>query len=214
MLKAEQIQENYQRHISFIDKYISDDRAKKLKEMIADLGDEYVLAPASGKSWYHNAFGGGYVDHVNRVVMYAAKQSEMYRDMGGEVDYTKEELVFSALFHDLGKVGEKDKPSYLVQDDKWRQDKLHEMYKPNDKIEFMKVPDRSLFTLQNYGITLTKNEYLAIKLHDGVFDEANKAYFFSHRPESRQRTSIISVLHSADFLASKVEYDIWLRNKK
>ena len=146
--------------------------------------------------------------------MYAAKQSEMYRDMGGEVDYTKEELVFSALFHDLGKVGEKDKPSYLVQDDKWRQDKLHEMYKPNDKIEFMKVPDRSLFTLQNYGITLTKNEYLAIKLHDGVFDEANKAYFFSHRPESRQRTSIISVLHSADFLASKVEYDIWLRNKK
>ena len=29
---------------------------------------------------------------------------------------------------------------------------------------------------------------------------------------SRQKTSIISVLHSADFLASKVEYDMWKRN--
>jgi len=29
---------------------------------------------------------------------------------------------------------------------------------------------------------------------------------------SRQKTSIVSVLHSADFLASKVEYDIWKKN--
>jgi hypothetical protein len=45
-----------------------------------------------------------------------------------------------------------------------------------------------------------------------VFDKANEAYFFSNIQSSRQKTSIISILHSADFLASKVEYDIWLRN--
>ena len=55
-------------------------------------------------------------------------------------------------------------------------------------------------------------EFLGIRLHDGVFDEANKAYFFSYQESSRQKTSIISVLHSADFLASKVEYDIWKKN--
>ena len=45
-----------------------------------------------------------------------------------------------------------------------------------------------------------------------MFDDANKAYFFSYQESSRQKTSIVSVLHSADFLASKVEYDIWKRN--
>lgn len=59
---------------------------------------------------------------------------------------------------------------------------------------------------------MTKNEYLAIKLHDRVFSDANKPYFFTNNPNARMRTSIVNVLHSADFLASKVEYDIWKRN--
>ena len=86
------------------------------------------------------------------------------------------------------------------------------MYTPNGELDFMLVPDRSLFTLQEYGIKTTKNEYLAIKLHDGVFSDANKPYFFTNNPNARMRTSIVNVLHSADFLASKVEYDIWKRN--
>ena len=45
-----------------------------------------------------------------------------------------------------------------------------------------------------------------------MFDKANEAYFFSNVESSRQKTSIVSVLHSADFLASKVEYDMWKRN--
>ena len=62
------------------------------------------------------------------------------------------------------------------------------------------------FTLQKFGIEMTKNEYLALKLHDGVFSDANKPYFFTNNPNARMRTSIVNVLHSADFLASKVEY--------
>ena len=210
-LSAEQIQANFEKHHKIINHYLGD-RKDNVLSMLESLGDEYVMAPASGKSWYHNAFAGGYVDHVNRVVEYAVKQSRMYGEMGGTVDYTEEELVFSALFHDLGKIGEANTPSYIPQTDKWRQDKLHEMYTPNENLEFMLVPDRSLFTLQEYGIKVTKNEYLAIKLHDGVFSDANKPYFFSNNPNSRMRTSIVNVLHSADFLASKVEYDIWRAN--
>ena len=210
-LKAEQISNNYEKHIKIIDHYIGD-RKDSVKTMIDKLGEEYIMAPASGKTWFHNAFAGGYVDHVNRVVQYAVKQSQLYKDMGGTVDYTEEELVFAALFHDLGKIGDPNTPSYIPQTDKWRQDKLNEMYTPNSELEFMLVPDRSLFTLQKFGIELTKNEYLAIKLHDGVFSDANKPYFFTNNPNARMRTSIVNVLHSADFLASKVEYDIWKRN--
>ena len=77
----------------------------------------------------------------------------------------------------------------------------------------MLVPDRSLFTLQQYGIKTSEKEYLAIKCHDGLFAEGNKPYFFSNNPNSRMKTSIVNILHAADFLASKVEYDKWLVSK-
>lgn len=210
-LTAEKIQTNYQKHLKIIDTYIGD-RKDSIKEMISHMEDNYVMAPASGKSWYHSAFAGGYVDHVNRVVEYAVKQSRLYEEMGGSIDYTEEELVFAALFHDLGKMGDGDQPNYIPQTDKWRQDKLSEMYTFNPDLDFMLIPDRSLFILQKFGIKVSQKEFLAIRCHDGVFDKANEAYFFSHVESSRQKTSIISVLHSADFLASKVEYDIWKRN--
>ncbi len=211
MLEAELIQKNYEKHLKIIDTYITE-RKDSVKSMIEHMEDTYIMAPASGKTWYHNAFPGGYVDHVNRVVEYAVKQMRLYKEMGGEVDFTEEELVFAALFHDLGKMGNGEAPNYLPQTDKWRQDKLNEMYTNNPELDFMLIQDRSLYLLQKFGIKVNQKEYLAIRCHDGVFDKANEAYFFSHQPTSRQKTSIISILHSADFLASKVEYDIWKRN--
>ena len=208
MLNAEQIQKNYVKHHKIIDHYITD-RKDQVKEMIKHMEDNYVMAPASGRAWYHNAFAGGYVDHVNRVVQFAIKQKNIYQEMGGMIDFTDEQLVFAALFHDLGKMGDGDSPNYIPQTDKWRQDKLSEMYTYNPDLDFMLIPDRSLFILQKFGIKVDQKEFLAIRCHDGVFDKANESYFFSNMESSRQKTSIISILHTADFLASKVEYDIW-----
>jgi len=210
-LSAEQIQKNYEKHLKIVDTYIGD-RKDSVKKLLSHMEETYIMAPASGKTWHHNAFAGGYVDHVNRVVEYAVKQSRLYQEMGGTVDYTEEELVFAAIFHDLGKLGDGDKENYQPQTDKWRQDKLSEMYTYNSDLDFMLIPDRSLYILQKFGIKVSQKEWLGIRLHDGVFDKANEAYFFSHQESSRQKTSIVSVLHSADFLASKVEYDIWKKN--
>jgi len=211
MLNAEQIQKNYEKHVKIIETYLGG-RAIACKEMLKHMEDTYVMAPASGKTWYHNAFAGGYVDHVNRVVQFAIEQSRLYEKMGGTIDYTEEQLVFSALFHDLGKIGDGDKPNYIPQTDKWRQDKLSEMYTFNPDLDFMLIPDRSLFILQKFGIKVDQKEFLGIRCHDGVFDKANEAYFFSNVESSRQKSALISVLHTADFLASKVEYDMWKRN--
>lgn len=212
MLSAEQIQSNWDRHIKIINHYIGDDRKNQVLNLVETLFEHMVMAPASGKTWYHNAFPGGYIDHVNRVVQSAIKQKELWQAMGASIDFTDEELVMAALFHDLGKIGDGKVECYVPQTDKWRQDKLHEMYTPNPEIPFMLIPDRSLYILQKFGIKLSHNEYLGIRLHDGVFDKANEAYFFSHNPDSRMRTNIVNILHSADFMASKVEYDMW-KNK-
>ena len=208
MITAEQIEKNWEKHIKIVNHYITD-RKDEVKLMLDKLSEIYIMAPASSKTWYHNAFPGGYVDHVNRVVEFAIKQKKLYEEMGGNVDFTDEQLVFSALFHDLGKIGDGESPNYIPQTDKWRQDKLSEMYTYNPDLDFMLIPDRSLYILQKFGIKVDQKEFLAIRCHDGVFDKANEAYFFSNVESSRQKTSIIAILHTADFLASKVEYDLW-----
>ena len=58
--------------------------------------DELMMMPASHKRAYHNAFPGGYVDHVIRVIESALKISKVWKDFGVEENWTEEELVFSA----------------------------------------------------------------------------------------------------------------------
>ena len=209
-LTAEKIHSNYEKHLKIVDTYIGE-RKDKVKKLIEHIGETYIMAPASSKTWHHNAIPGGYVDHVNRVIEYAVKSKRLYEEMGGTIDFTDEELVFAGIFHDLGKLGDGDTHNYIPQTDKWRQDKLHEMYTFNSELPFMLIPDRSLYILQKFDIKVSHNEFLGIRLHDGVFDKANEAYFYSHNPNSRMKTNIVYVLHMADFMASKVEYDIWLQ---
>jgi len=212
-MEAEQIQKNWEKHLAIIEKFISEDRKEQVLLMVEALEEKMVLAPASGKSHFHNAFPGGYIDHVNRVVQCSLMTRDLWMKMGADINFTEEELVFSALFHDLGKVGDGEVEGYIRQTDQWRQKNLNEQYTPNKELPFMLIQDRSLYILQKFGINLSHNEYMAIRLHDGIYDEANKAYFMSYNPDSKFRTNIVNILHQADYLASKVEYDQWFSSK-
>jgi hypothetical protein len=143
------------------------------------------------------------------VVHCALKVKGLWEEMGSTIDFTDEELVFSALNHDLGKIGAQEQPYYLPQTDKWRQDKLGEIYTHNKDLSYMLIQDRSLFTLQQNQIPVSEKEFLAIKLHDGLYDDVNKPYYISFNPDSKLRTNLVYILHQADFLASKIEYDTW-----
>jgi len=206
-LSAEQIQDNWNEFIGYIDQYISEPRATKLKEFYNTYAERIMLMPASHKKEYHNAFPGGYVEHVNRVIKAALQVNKVWSDFGVEENYTIEELVFSAMNHDLGKMGDVENESYIPQTDQWRKDKLGEDYKFNDRLEFMSVPDRGLYLLNQHGVTYTKNEFLAIKLHDGLYDEANKPYLINWAPETKPRTALIFIVHQADLLAARIEWE-------
>lgn len=206
-LSPEELMKNYELHLQIIDTYLSAERASKVKAMIEHIGEDYVTAPASSKAWYHGCYPGGYLEHVNGVVSVALKLLKLYEKLGGTINFTQEELVFSALFHDLGKIGNGEKPNYLPQENDWFKKNRQEYYINNPELDFMLVPDRSLYVLQKFGITVSQQEYLAIKLHDGLFDESNKAYYVSFNPDSKLKTNIVPILHSADYLASKLEWD-------
>jgi len=48
---------------------------------------------------------------------------------------------------------------------------------------------------------------LAIKLHDGLYDEANKPYLLTWMPETKPRTSLIYIVHQADLMAARIEFE-------
>ena len=207
-LSAEQIQMNWVEFISNIDTYISSPRKEQLKSFYEKYEDRLMMMPASHKKEYHNAFPGGYIDHVNRVVKAALSMSAVWEGFGCDMTtFTQEELVFSAINHDLGKMGDDKHESYLPQTDKWRKDKLGEDYMHNKEIAFSSVPDRGLFLLQDNGVKYTFNEMVAIQTHDGLYDPANDKYLKSYMPETKPRTSLPFILHQADMLAARVEFE-------
>ena len=211
-LTAEQIQSNWIEFMGNIEKYITGERQQKLLDFYKKYEDRIILMPASHKKEYHSAFPGGYVDHVNRVVKAALSMSAVWEGFGCDMTtFTQEELVFSAINHDLGKMGDEEHESYIPQTDQWRRDKLGEEYMHNKKIAFAAVPDRGLFLLQSHGIQYTFNEMLAIQTHDGLYDSANEKYLKSFMPETKPRTSLPFILHQADMMAARIEFEIeWL----
>ena len=215
-LSAEQIQSNWIEFIGNIEKYITGERQQKLINFYKKYEERISLMPAAHKKEYHNSFPGGYVDHVNRVVGASLK---IY-DVWGEFEmvrstFTIEVLVFSAINHDLGKMGDENNASYIPQTDKWRREKLGEEYMFNKEVPFCSVPDRGLFMLQSHGISYTFNEMLAIQTHDGLYDDANVKYLKTFMPEQKPRTSLPFILHQADLMAARIEFEKeWLPKLK
>jgi len=207
-LTAEQVQQNWLDFIGFIDDHISEPRKTALKAFYEKYEDRIILMPAAHKKEYHNAFPGGYVEHVNRVMTCALHLHKLWGDMGANLDtFTKEELIFSALNHDLGKMGSEEEESYVPQTDNWRREKLGEDYMFNTKVPFASVPDRGLYLLQAHGIQYSFNEMIAIQTHDGLYDKANEKYLMAYMPEQKPRTSLPFIIHQADLMAARIEFE-------
>ena len=206
---AEQLQANYEKFLSYIEKYITGERKDLLKALYTDHAERIMMMPAASIDHHHNTFPGGYVDHVMRVIDCALKLKNLWAETGAHINYTDEELVFAALNHDLGKIGTEEAEQYMPNDSEWHRKNLGKIYKHNPVNPFLTVPDRGLFLLQQRGIRVTLNEYLGIKLHDGLYEDANKPYYISHAKESKLRTHLPILLHHADHMASRIEYEAW-----
>jgi hypothetical protein len=61
--------------------------------------------------------------------------------------------------------------------------------------------------LQSHGISYSFNEMVAIQTHDGLYDEANKKYLMGYLPEQKPRTSLPFIIHQADLMAARIEFE-------
>ena|SRR5436190_4584532 len=181
-------------------------RYTQIVKMYEAFAERVVIAPAAGVAHYHNAYAGGYLDHILDVIKASFKVTAIVKDMGGEIDYTKEELVFSAMHHDLGKVGDLHHPYYIPNPSEWHIEHRGEIFAHNEKIQSMRVTERALFLLQQFEIPVTQKEWLAIRLSDGLYDDSSKYYLISYRKDP-VKTNLPYVIHFADHISTLAERD-------
>jgi hypothetical protein len=48
---------------------------------------------------------------------------------------------------------------------------------------------------------------ITIQTHDGLYDEGNKKYLMSYMPEQKPRTSLPFIVHQADLMAARIEFE-------
>jgi hypothetical protein len=78
----------------------------------------------------------------------------------------------------------------------------------------MTVTDRAIFLLNQFGITMTEWEYVGLRLTDGLYEDANKAYYISYNSDWTLKSNIAYILHQADSMATHIEYDEWKLGEK
>lgn len=206
--------EQYSYFREILEKEFSGERLKGLNKMYDDLEDVLLTAPASSYKHFHNCFDGGYLDHIIRVYEYGIKVYELYESLGFTMDdFTREELAFSAIHHDLGKLGNGEQPHYVPEHNDWYKDKQNKYYNTNPEIDYMDFADRTFWLLNQYGVKYTVNEFLGIRLADGLYEEYNKKYYVKYNESDKIKTSLPYIIHQADTMAFKFEFDNYLNNK-
>ena len=212
-LTEQQIQDNWNKLIQLIKDTFPEDypdnRRENLLRMYHYFEDRMCIAPASGKEHYHNAFVGGYVEHVLHVTDLALKINKLWKDNGASINYTDEELVFAAIHHDLGKVGDLKNDYYVPNESDWHRKNQGLIYKHNEDLQFMTVTDRAIFLLNHFGVKYSEWEYIGLRLTDGLYEEANKNYYIGYQPSRSLKSNIAYILHQADSMATHIEYDRW-----
>jgi len=212
-LSIEQIEHNWKKLRDTIENTFDGDRLINLNKMYDYFEDRMCMAPASGKEHYHYAHVGGYVEHVLHIIDYSQQIKGTWEKNGATINFTDEELIFAAMHHDLGKVGDLDHDYYIPNDSDWHRKNQGSIFKHNPEIEYMTVTDRALWLLQHFGVSMTQNEFIGLRLTDGMYEEANKSYYVAYQPERQLRSNIAYILHQADMLATHVEYDEWKRGE-
>ena len=133
-LSIEQIEHNWKKLMQLIEDTFEGDRLRKLKTLYTYFEDRMCMAPASAKEHYHNAFPGGYVEHILHIIECAKRVHLQWSEMGAHINYTKEELIFSAMHHDLGKVGDLENDYYMPNDSEWHRKNQGKIYNHNPKL--------------------------------------------------------------------------------
>jgi len=165
-MSAENLIKQYKKYCEVLKKVISEDAVTSLTEAV---GERLVVCPR-GTTLDDGGAPGALIDFSLKVATTAKAMSKHFGD-------TKS-LVKVSLLHELGKLGdlEEGKDLFVPQESEWHQEKLGQMFKYNEACPKMNVAHRTLWILSSLDISLTREEWMAINVSQGLHLQENQFY--------------------------------------
>jgi len=163
---------------------------------------DFFTAPAS--SMFHGNYEGGLLEHSVNVLQFALHNFNFIVKNNPDLEYLRESVVISALFHDVCKT------NYYVKEEKWKKDVNNKWqsylgYSVKDKFP-LGHGEKSIFIISKF-LKLTDAEAMAIRWHMGATEVS------VHIPGSAQAFAynaaidhpLVRLIHCADMLTLTVE---------
>lgn len=168
-------------------KYATKSASKRVDNNIVTLLEDMEkmdveVTPASTRIEYQGCYPGGLVEHAVRTLLIGVKLRVAY---GLEEQVSTDSIVFTSLFHDLGKLGDMTRTSpekyYQPNPSEWHRSKLGQLYEVNPMLAFIPVPQLSLLNLAHHSVSLSTEEWYAISALKAD-DSDNKLYPKENEP--------------------------------
>jgi len=206
----DEIEKKYDKFIQMIKDEFDGERQEGLLELYSTepYKTQLKVAPASSIAYFHNCYVSGYIDHIFNVVDNSKAMYSFYKNKGGTIDFELEELVFAAMHHDLGKLGDSTGAYYELNDSDWHIKNQQAFFKSNPDIQRMDPGTRAFYILSQAQIKMSWKEILGIRLADGLYEESNKDFLKAGPAEKNQlKTNLPKILHVADYMSANLERD-------
>lgn len=147
-----------------------------LESLLEGIGEKILMCSASTETSAPGCGPGGLVETSLEVT---TRMRSISKSVGVEVPVGS--IIVTGLLHNIGMVGDLERPYLLDQDSDWHR-KRGSLYKYNENIPRMPVAHRSLYLIQHFGVVLKPEEWTAISLSGGMHREENRFYIGSEPP--------------------------------
>lgn len=162
-----------------------------LIEYMEDCG--FFSAPCSGG--YHLSCEFGLVHHTRHVMEIAEKLGVSLLG-GAEYNKIQDSVIIAAALHDLGKMGQFEKPNYVPNILKDGNKVGKKPFKTNPDLLYVDHEIRSV-AIASMFIDLTEEEQFAILYHNGMYGPLKYSL-------QGKETPLYMIIHWADMWASRV----------
>lgn len=176
-----------------VDKLLETKR-EGMEDLIAYMDEcGFFSAPCSGS--YHLACDFGLVHHTRNVMVTA--ENLAYHLLGPKkYPEIKDSVTISAALHDLGKMGQFEKPNYIPNVLKGGKQSESKPFTTNPDLLYVDHEIRSI-AIASMFIDLTEEEQFAILYHNGMYGNLKYAL-------QGHETPLYLIIHTADMWAARV----------
>ena len=148
----------------------------EITEMLKEIGERLILCSSSLDDRGKGCGPGGFLEITLQITMKMRSLSKAL-----ELDIPQQSVLKVGLFHAIGQIGDRTRPYLIENDSEWHR-KKGILYKYNEDLPKSLVPHRSLIMLQQFGVKLTPDEWLAIAISGGPHRDENRFYVGAEPP--------------------------------